>query len=182
MCFIDFEKAYDNINRNKLFSALEEYNLPKKLIRVIESLYEDTMIKVKIGEEVSECEKINKGVRQGCPLSCTLFNIYMDKITRQWKATEPKGVKITNTEQIETLLFADDQVIVAENEDELQRSVFKLEKIAKEYGMKISTAKIKVIAFRGKEQKRSKIVVNEKIIEQVRKFKYLGVDISSEGR
>lgn len=181
MCFIDFEKAYDNVNRNKLFSALEEYNIPKKLIRAIESLYEDTMIRVKIGEEMSECEKINKGVRQGCPLSCILFNIYMDKIIRQWKATDPKGVKITNTEQIETLLFADDQVIVAENEDELQRSVFKLEKIAKEYGMKISTAKTKVIAFRGKEQKRSKIVVNGRIIEQVGKFRYLGVDISSEG-
>lgn len=181
MCFIDLEKAYDNVNRRILFETLQEYEVPKKLSRMIENLYQKTKIKVKIGEKISNYISINKGVRQGCPLSCVLFNIYMDKIIREWTKETPKGVQLAENKFLETILFADDQVILAENEDDLQRNVYKLEKVTKMFDMKISSAKTKTLAFRGKEPVRSKIVINGKIIEQVRNFKYLGVEISYDG-
>lgn len=181
MCFVDLEKAYDNVDRRILRKVLEKYEIPPKLIRIVDGMYKNTGIKIRIGEELSSREDISKGVRQGCPLSCTLFNLYMDAITREWMQTNPRGVRLANNKQLETMLFADDQVILAEDEDELQRSMFKLENIARRYGMKISTQKTKTMAFRGKEAVRSKIVINRKIIEQVSSFNYLGVNMSYNG-
>ena len=60
----------------------------------------------------------------------------MDRITREWLETEPKGVEIGGKFRT-TVLFADDQAIIAENEDELQRSVHKIEKTAEKYEMKL---------------------------------------------
>src|SRR6266576_2501227 len=92
-----------------------------------------------------------------------------------------KGVKLAENEQLETMLFADDQAIFAKNEDDLQRSVFNLENIARKFGMKISTSKTKTLAFKGKDAACSKIVVSGKIAEQVNNFRYLGVDMSYDG-
>ena len=63
---------------------------------------------------------------------------------------------MAENEQLETMLFADDQAIFAKNEDDLQRSVFNLENIARKFGMKISTSKTKTLAFKGKDAARSK--------------------------
>ena len=58
----------------------------------------------------------------------------MDRIIREWLETQPKGVVIGG-KSLTTILFVDDQVIIAENEDELQRSVHKMEKTAEKYEM-----------------------------------------------
>ena len=79
------------------------------------------------------------------------------------------------------MLFAYDQVVLAKSEDDLQRNVHKLEKIIKVFDMNISAQqKTKTVTFRGREPVWSKIVINGNIIEQVKCFKYLGVDISYE--
>jgi hypothetical protein len=64
-------------------------------------------------------------------------------------------------------LFADGQVIVASTEDELQRAAYVLNNIAVEYNLKISVNKKQVKAIRGKMNVRTKIVINNNIIEQV---------------
>jgi beta-xylosidase len=75
---------------------------------------------------------------------------------------------------IQTILYADDQVIVAESEDELQIAVNELNKIVKKYDMKISTIKTKTKGLCGKNIQRVKIEIEGKIIEQVSSFNYLG--------
>jgi hypothetical protein len=181
LCFIDFEKAYDRVERGKLIEILLEQKIPKPIISLLRTLYSDTEICVRLENKASDYTKVNQGVRQGCPASCVLFNIYMDQILKEWYKTQPKGVKIEGTKRMETVLFADDQVIMAETEDELQRAVYNLAITAQRYNMKISTEKTRVMAFRGKDPVRSKIVINERIIEQVSSFKYLGSDISYLG-
>jgi len=64
------------------------------------------------------------------------------------------------------LLFADDQVIIADTEDNLQKATHKLNQIT-EYGLTISVQKTKLMAFKGREPVRTKIVLDIKIIEQV---------------
>lgn len=66
---------------------------------------------------------------------------------------------------------------MAKSEDELQKSIHKLERTATEYNMKMSAAKTKTMAFKGREPVRSKIIKTNKILEQVNTFRYLGVDI-----
>lgn len=72
------------------------------------------------------------------------------------------------------MLFADDLIIVQENEDNLQKSIFELQKISSDYNLKISTTKTQILAFRGKYPVRSKIILNGTTLEQVAAFNYLG--------
>jgi tryptophan synthase beta subunit len=87
-------------------------------------------------------------------------------------ASEPACFK--KNQQLSTLLFANDQVIIANREDNLQRAAHKLNQIIAEYGLTISVQKTKSMAFRGQYPVRTKIVIDNKIIEQVFSFNYLG--------
>jgi transcription initiation factor TFIIIB Brf1 subunit/transcription initiation factor TFIIB len=91
----------------------------------------------------------NKGIRQGCPLSPTLFNIYLDEIITKWQNQDITGIKLSNNQQLSTLLFADNQVVIADTEDNLQKVAQKLNQIITEYGLIISVQKTKVMAFKG---------------------------------
>jgi hypothetical protein len=75
VAFIDFEKAFDKVNRNKLWIIMEEPGYPQHLIRVIQSLYHNSKIIINTGKNKTEEIIVNKGVRQGCSISPTLFNI-----------------------------------------------------------------------------------------------------------
>ena len=79
-----------------------------------------------------------------------------------------------------TLLFADDQVIIADTEDNLQKAAHKLNHIITEYGLAISVQETKLIVFERQDPVRTKIVIDNKIIEQVKLFNYLGNMISYE--
>jgi hypothetical protein len=104
----------------------------------------------------------------------------VNEIISEWDNNNIKGLKISRNTEIKTLLLADDQVIMAESENLLQKSVHKLEKITSKYGLTISTNKTKTMAFRGRDPIRSKIVMNNKIIEQIHTFNYLGCSLSYE--
>jgi hypothetical protein len=73
---------------------------------------------------------------------------------------------------LNTILFADDQVIVTSTEDELQRAAYTLNNIAVKYNLKISVNKTKAMGMKGKINARTKIVINNNIIEQVNSFNY----------
>ena len=82
---------------------------------------------------------------------------------------------------LNTLLFADDQVIIQDTEDKLQKSVYILNQLSKEYNLKISTDKTKVMAFKGKQLLRSTIEIYGSILEQAEQFNYLGCELSLDG-
>ena len=91
------------------------------------------------------------------------------------------GIKLSKNRQLSTLLFADGQVIIADTEDDLQKAAHKLNQITTEYGLNISAQKTKSMAFKGQDPVRTKIVLDNKIIEQVNLFNYLGNMIYCEG-
>jgi hypothetical protein len=76
------------------------------------------------------------------------------------------------------MLFADDQIMVAKTEDELQTAANTLNKIARKCNLKISITKTKAMAICGKNIQRPKIDIDDTIIEQVTEFLYLGIIIS----
>jgi len=84
---------------------------------------------------------INKGVRQGCGLSPVLFNIYMNKIIQKFKIVIKKGIPLNNSKFVNTILYADDQILMATSEDELQTMAYHLNLIARKYKMTISSTK-----------------------------------------
>jgi hypothetical protein len=91
-------------------------------------------------------------VKQGFPMSPTLFKIFIDEVIRQWQdilIKDFKDFEVGNT-VLNTILFVDDQAIFSESEASLQRAVNRLENIANGFNMRISTMKTKTIAFQGK--------------------------------
>ena len=179
MLFIDFEKAFDQVNRNKLWGIMKQKGIPQHLITAIKSLYVENQIKIETRSNKKEdlVATINKGVRQGCPLSPSLFNIYMDDAILNWQTYLDSHFKIKNT-FLDTLLFADDQLIISSSESNLQKALYTLNATAKHYNLKISSSKTKVLAFKGIDTLRAKIILNDKTIEQVNCFNYLGCNIS----
>jgi hypothetical protein len=151
---------------------------PRHLVCAIKSLHQNTTIITDMEGRYSKDIKINQGVRQGCSLSASLFNIYLDDVLREWKTRSRPGIWLKVTAALNTMLFADDQIIIQESEDELKRSIFYLNNICKSYNLKMSINKTKTMAFKGKYPIRTKIVIEDKTLEQVNHFKYLGYDVT----
>jgi hypothetical protein len=83
------------------------------------------------------------GVKQGCPLSPILFHfLYIDEVAGEWQK-ELQTHYIIDDISLSMLLFADDQVVLANAEDNLQRAVYKLSNIANKYNLKMSAKKLK---------------------------------------
>jgi hypothetical protein len=104
----------------------------------------------------------------------------MNTIIKGWRETRHGNIPINRTFNMDTMLFADDQVLITKSESVLQYSVHNLNKTAAKYFLEINIEKTKVMAFKGREPVRSKICINNKTLEQVNTFYYLGYYLSYE--
>ena len=111
-CFVDFRKAFDTVPRNKLWDIMEELEVPKELRSAVYRLYEQVKAKIRTTEGLSEEFDSNIGVKQGCPLSPTLFGLYIDKLEEWINKTNGEEVQLTHF-VIRLLLYADDLIILA---------------------------------------------------------------------
>lgn len=177
--FIDLEKAYDSVSREKLWEALSDYGVRGKLLLAIQSLYEDGWARVRVGGRESSRFEVKKGVRQGCPMSPWLFNIFIDRIVTEARKHFYGSVQLT-TGQMEVLLFADDLMLMAETEEALQHNLQELNDVLDKWGMKANWQKTKVMRI-GRKQDVCNVEVNGEAVEQVKDMKYLGVMISGDG-
>lgn len=176
MCFVDLIKAFDKIKLSDVTNILKEPNVPLKIIRLIEELNIETFTKIRTGGKLTENIPVNTGVKQGDSLSPTLFNLVMNKIIESVKFME--GYKLGN-HNFNIVCYADDAVLIADNEDNLQRTLHKFNNAAEEYNMTISVEKTKCLTA-SKEPVRCKLEINRKIIEQTTTFNYLGVTVTSD--
>ena len=80
VAFIDMEKAYDIVDRRKLYEVIRGYGVQEILVDVIERIYNGSMIKFEMESIMTRRCKNDSGVRQGCPLSPLLFNIYVREL------------------------------------------------------------------------------------------------------
>ena len=94
-CFIDYAKAFDCVDHNKLWKILQEMGVPDHLICLLRNLYAGQEATVRTGHGTTHCFQIGKGVRQGCILSPCLFNLYAEYIMRHAGLEEAQaGIKI----------------------------------------------------------------------------------------
>jgi hypothetical protein len=91
-----------------------------------------------------------------------------------WQNQVIKGIRLSRNKNISTVLFADDQVTMSDSEDNLQPEIYKLNKVMTGCGLTVSSDKSKVMEFKGRDPTGSEMVINNRIIEQVNKFNYLG--------
>jgi len=138
--------------------------IPYHLIEVINSLYKNISVQIDTGRKILEKIYINQAVRQGCNLSPALFNIYVDDRLRNWKHKVDASILLKRNLYLNTLLFADDQVFIQDSEDNPQKSVHILNQMSKDYNLKISRDKTKIMAFKGKHLVRSKIEIDRSVL------------------
>ena len=112
-CFIDYAKAFDCVDHNKLQKILQEMETPDHLTCLLRNLYAGQEATVRTGHGKTDWFQIEKGVRQGCILSPCLFNWYVKYILRNSKLDEAQaGIKISGR-NINNLRYADDAILLA---------------------------------------------------------------------
>ena len=140
--FVDLEKAYDRVPRDKLWQVLQECGVNGQLLRAIKSFYCRAEVCVRVNGKQSKLFHVGVGLRQGCVLSLLLFIVYMNWIDKCNQADE--CVTIGNC-KIRRLLFADDLVLLSLTKSGLQRALNSFADTCNTAGMKISTAKTEVL-------------------------------------
>ena len=110
-CFIDYAKAFDSVDHNKLKKILKEVGVPERLTCLLRNLYAGQEATVRSGHGTTEWFQIRKGVHQGCILSPCLFNLYAEHIMRNAGLEEAQaGIKIAGR-NIDNLRYADDTTL-----------------------------------------------------------------------
>ena len=146
-CFIDYAKAFDCVDHNKLWTILKEMGIPEYLICFLRSLYAGQEATVRTGHGTTDWFQIGKGVRQGCILSPCLFNFYAEYIMRNSGLDEaPAEIKIARR-NINNLRYADDTTLMAESEEELQSLLMKVKVESEKVGLKLNIQKTKIMAL-----------------------------------
>ncbi len=138
MCFVDLEKAFDCVPRGILWRVLREYGVRGPLLRAVRSLYDRSKSLVRIASSKSDLFPVHVVLRQGCPLSPVLFIIFMDRISR--RSQGPEGVGFGD-HAISSLLFADDVVVLATSDQDLQHALGRFAAECEAVGMRISASK-----------------------------------------
>lgn len=178
-CFIDFEKAFDRVNHQKLIEILQEHQIDDKDLRIISNLYWNQKAFVQVEGMESEKFMVSQGVRQGCVLSPLLFNVYSEKLFQEALGESKDGISI-NGVLINNLRYADDTVLLADTSEGLQRLIEKVAEICENYNMRLNTNKTKVMIISKANPPNGQFYVRGTPIETVTTIKYLGTQLNND--
>ena len=176
--FIDFEKAFDSIHHPSLWHIMSLYGLPSKVINIVKDMHANNLCCVRHEGQHSEWFQVKTGVRQGCIISPLLFLIIIDYVMRTATADKPRGLVWGLFHHLEDSDFADDLALLAHTHSDIQEKTDRVASTAKNVGLKIHTAKTKVM--KAKNKFRVSVTVEGEPLEEVKDFKYLGSYISSD--
>ena len=144
-CLLNYAKAFDCVNHNKLWKILKEMGIPDHPTSLLRNLYAGQEATVRTGHGTTDKFQIGKGVCQGCILSPCLFNSHAEFIMRNAGLDEAQtGIKIAGR-NINNLRYADDTTHMAESE-ELKSLLMKVQEESEKVGLKLNIQKTKTVA------------------------------------
>ena len=145
-CFIDYAKAFDCMDHNKLWKILQEMGIPDYLTCLLRNLYARQEATVRTGQGTTDWFQIGKGVHQGCILPPCLFNLNAEYIMQNARLDEAQtGIKIARR-NINNLRYAIDTTLMAESEEELKNFLMKVKEESEKTGLKLNIKKMKIMA------------------------------------
>ena len=179
-CFVDFTKAFDTIPRDGLWQRMEQIEVPKHLRLAVAQLYKQVRCQLKTQNGLSKEFYSNMGVKQGCPLSSTLFGLYIDEITSFIDRFGGKGSPIASL-MIQILLYANDIVLLSSSTEGVQQHLDALEEFCLDRDLSVNLGKTKIMVFNTSpaallrlSQPTSPFLYRGQPIEIVQPYTYLG--------
>ena len=198
VAFIDLTKAFDSVSSEGLFHILPLIGCPPKLLNFTKTFHVGTRVTVKFSGDSSEAFDINIGVKQGCVLAPTLFNIFFFILLKHAFGSAEEGIllhtrsngKLFNQARlraktkvhrgmIRDLIFADDVALVKHSERELKSLLGRLASACAAFSLAISLTKTKVMHL--DSEIAPTLSINDFILDVVPQFTYLGPTISANG-
>ena len=175
-CFIDYAKAFDCMDHNKLWKILKEMGIPDHLICLLINLYAGQEATVRTGHGTTDWFQIGKGVHQGCILSPCLFNLYAEYNMRNAGLEEAQaGIKIAGR-NISKFRYAEDTTLMAESE-ELKSLLMKVKEESEKVGLSLNIQKTKIMA----SSPITSWQIDRETVETVADFIFLGSKITADG-
>ena len=111
--FVDYRKAFDRVWHDAIWPVLRKYGIEEDIMRVLEQLNAKSTSKVRVGAKFSEKFPCSVGVRQGCVLSPSLFNVFLEEIVSR-KVEELTGGVCVQGLLVNNLRFADDIALITD--------------------------------------------------------------------
>ena len=144
-CFVDYEKAYDNVWREGLYYKLIKSGVALDIVKMIRDMYNKNKQCLKMNGYLSDQFSSVKGVKQGCVLSPILFNIFINDLPKCFNS-DCKPI-IINDEQISCLMYADDIILLSESKEGLNKCLNNLSIYNRKWCLNINKRKTKVMTF-----------------------------------
>ena len=202
ICFVDLRKVYDSVHRSTLWSVLEHcYHLPPKFLTIIKALHENTSAAVRPYGKTSDQFPVSVGIKQGCVLAPTLFNLFFDTVVWLAMSDHHPGAglslsylldanlvgnrkKLTSEISVSDLEYADDMALISDSYDGLTTLLESLDSKCRHMGLTIKCKKTKLLAVLpdADAQPPAPILLHAESdpIEVVPSFQYLGSIVTSD--
>lgn len=177
--FIDYEKAFDSVDRQTLWKLLRYYGVPQKIVSIIRNSYEGMTCRVVHGQQLTDAFEVRTGVRQGCLLSPFLFLLAIDWVMKTSTQQRRNGIQWTLWNQLDDLDFADDLALLSHTQQQMQEKTSIVAANSARIGLIIHKGKSKVLKVHATSTQ--PIMLDEKALEEVESFVYLGSIVDKQG-
>ncbi|KAH9275374.1 hypothetical protein BASA83_002147 [Batrachochytrium salamandrivorans] len=181
--FIDIRKTFDTVPVGALLWKLQNMGFPRRTLAFLKALYTSSSARARAGSLLSDPFPVQRGVRQGFPLSGLLFNLFINDILDGVASITVPGLP-RDTNPIRGLMYADDVAVFADSEQSLLAASTAVEQWANRWEMQFGVAKCGIISFTGHLAPRLDnpldIRLHGQFVSRVESYKYLGVLIDSK--
>lgn len=185
-CFVDFRKAFDLVDRSKLYSKLIRIGLPYSFCHLLNSILSGLTLSVRSNGSTSSSFTTNNGLPQGDPLSPLLFSIFIHDLP-DFLSTPPQPLRpmhgiplIPGSSSLKYILYADDLVLLSSNPIDLQQGLLHLERYCDSNNLPVSIPKTKVLQFYRGSPCIFNVQYKGNVLEQLNEFVYLGISFTTQ--
>ena len=190
LSYIDFQKAFDSVDRNLLFFKLSQIGVTGRFYDAIQAMYKNPKSKILLNEFETDFFNCPIGVKQGDNISATLFSVFINDLAEEIKNTK---VGINLTEKVDNenfidefqnsfiniLLYADDIILLAANENDLQFLLNIVENWCHRWRLEVNLTKTNIMHVRNPRcpQSRFMFLFNHRVVSYCKTYTYLGMTL-----